>query len=258
MRLSNKQFTLIIILILSIAMIVTLAFIFRVNTVELNFLVASTRYSDEQSVKEIINDCQIKKGNSVFLLKKEAAIEQLEVDYPYLDVINIEVIFPNSVRIHSVERIECYALKLTNNSYAICDKDLKVLRFSNTPEDMVLIKDGFNTAQIGEYISYENSNFYTELIKEFEKMNQNSTSVKFLLKDIELKTVYGDEGNEYNFKILTDCGISIEIQNISTSFSDKIYNAYTLYSQKINENFSSGLITVGNYSDGRVFSAYME
>lgn len=258
MRLNGKQITLIITLTIFVAFVVTCAFVFRVKNIEINFLVASTRYSDSQSVDSIINACEIKKGNSVFLLKKEKVSNKLEEDYPYLDIINIEVIFPNTVRIHSVERIECYAIKLTNNSYAICDKQMKVLRFSNSAEDMVLVKDGFNSAEIGDYISYNNSSYYTSLIEEFEKFNQNSTSVKFILKDIELLEVLGASGSEYNYKISTDCGIDIEIQNITQSFSEKIYKAYTLYSQKINENFSDGTITVGNYSSGEVYSAYMQ
>lgn len=256
MKLSGKQITLIITISIVLIGIISCAFIFRVKTVEMNFLVAATRYSDELSVHKIINKCEIKSGNSVFLLKKEQAAKNLENDYPYLDIINIEVIFPNTVRIHCVERIECYAVKLTNNSYAICDKEMKVLRFSTTPEDMVLIKDGFNSAEIGDYINYHNSNFYTKLIEEFEKFNQNSTSIKFILNDIQLVSVPGAKGDEYNFEIKTDSGINILIQNIESSFSEKIYKAYTLYSQKINENFSSGTITVGNFSNQNVFSTF--
>lgn len=258
MKLSGKQITLIITISFLLIGIISCAFIFRVKTVEMNFLVAATRYSDELNVCKIINNCGIEKGNSVFLLKKKQVTEKLENDYPYLDVINIEVIFPNTVRIHCVERIECYAIKLTNNSYAICDKEMKVLRFSTTPEDMVLINDGFNSAEIGVYINYQNSNYYTKLIEEFEKFNQNSTSVKFILNDIQLVSVPGANGNEFNFEIKTDSGINILIQNIEVAFSEKIYRAYTLYSQKINENFSSGTITVGNYSNQKVFSTFSD
>ena len=258
MRLNGKQITLIVTLAVLLIAVISCAFIFRVNSIEVNFLVSSTRYSDEESVNKIVKDCQIKKGNSVFLLNKQKVSDELEVDYPYLDIINIEVIFPNIVRIHCVERIECYAIKLTNNNYAICDKDLKVLRFSNSTEDMVVIKDGFNSAEIGAHITYENSCYYSKLIEEFEKFNQTSTSIKFILQDIELNKVNGANGDEFNLNISTDSGINIEIQNITTAFSNKVYKAYILYSQKINENFSNGIITVGNYSDERVFVTYSD
>lgn len=256
MRLNGKQITLIIIISITLVFIITCAFVFRVKDLELNFLVSSTRYSNEESVNEILSKCEIKKGNSVFLLDKKKAEEQLENDFPYLDVINIEVIFPNITRIHCIERIECYAIKLTNNSYAICDKELKVLRFSSSSEDMVLIKDGFNSAEIGGYIEYSNSEYYTYLIQEFEKFNQNSTSIKFLFNNIEISTVLGADGDEYNFNILTDSGIEIVIKNIQNLFTEKVYKAYTLYSLKINENCSSGRITVGNYSNGDVIATY--
>ena len=98
--------------------------VFTVKEVSINWLTTSPNIT--QSDEEFAAD--VEKGESVFLVDKDAIIRKLEEKYPYLRVVSVEVKFPNKLVLHTAERQELYSLKIKDNKHAILDSDCKVLR----------------------------------------------------------------------------------------------------------------------------------
>lgn len=103
--------------------------LFTLQSISINWL--TTKYQLE-NISDISITAGIKKGDSIFLVKKDNISEELEKKYPYLRVVSIETKFPNKIVIHSAERESLYAIKLGDNNYVITDELGKVLTYSNS------------------------------------------------------------------------------------------------------------------------------
>lgn len=79
--------------------------------------------------EEIIESGGFSYGSPVFFQSKKKYKERIENKYPYIKVINMEIVFPSQLIIHIAERQEVYAIE--GQKYYICDEDLKVLRIED-------------------------------------------------------------------------------------------------------------------------------
>ena len=78
------------------------------------------------SKKEIIETAGLKKGESIFMLDKEKATNNIETKYPNIKVVHIKTKSITEIEIQVRARHEmCYAIY--NNSYYVLDEELKVL-----------------------------------------------------------------------------------------------------------------------------------
>ena len=104
--------------------IVTLSFtLFTVQEISVDF---RTSTSAEYSEDEIISSSGIEKGKNIFFLKKQRFTDNIEKTHPYLQVVNIETVFPSKIVIHLRERQSFYAAQ-TEGGYLILDQSLKIL-----------------------------------------------------------------------------------------------------------------------------------
>ena len=110
-----------------IVTIITLCFtLFTVQTVKVQYWTSTQfDYVDE----EIVCSSKIQTGKNIFFLDKDGFANNIERDYPYLQVINIETSFPSTLTIHVRERQSFYALQ-GEDGYFILDDYLKVLQQS--------------------------------------------------------------------------------------------------------------------------------
>ena len=110
-----------------IVTIITLCFtLFTVQTVKVQYWTSTQfDYVDE----EIVSSSKIQTGKNIFFLDKDGFASNIERDYPYLQVINIETSFPSTLTIHVRERQSFYALQ-SEDGYFILDDYLKVLQQS--------------------------------------------------------------------------------------------------------------------------------
>lgn len=110
-----------------IVTIITLCFtLFTVQTVKVQYWTSTQfDYVDE----EIVSSSKIQTGKNIFFLDKDGFANNIERDYPYLQVINIETSFPSTLTIHVRERQSFYALQ-GKDGYFILDDYLKVLQQS--------------------------------------------------------------------------------------------------------------------------------
>lgn len=126
---SKKLIVIMSILIFLTVLIVLNSTLFTLQSVNVNWL--TTKHQLE-SVKDYKLIDSVRTGDSIFLIKKDEIKHDLEKKYPYLRVVSIETQFPNKIVIHSAERESMFAIKLSDNEYAIVDELGKVLSFGTS------------------------------------------------------------------------------------------------------------------------------
>lgn len=182
----GKRLTIILIVFSIFVLVICLtSALFMLKTVEVNFISFSSTIFDSQS---IINSGGFEYGKNVFLLSKSKYIENLELNNPYLKVINLETIFPNKVRINCTQRVGLFCVNVGQNYY-IFDYDFKLLEIvkQHNKSDFIEIKDiEISSLEVGQ-VCYEIMNNYKQIafcLKEwsndesFLKMNINSLKIE--------------------------------------------------------------------------------
>ena len=155
---------------------VTLAFtVFSLKTVKVDWRTshANVTLSDQQ----LIDGGQFSFGSSVFFHSKKGYQEKIESLSPYLDVVNIETVFPSTFVIHLAQRQEVYAFS-SGQQTLICDQNLRILRleqdFSSTQDNAMLVQGlSFEESsyQPGQYLEIENFiDVYSSLLSATERL----------------------------------------------------------------------------------------
>ena len=96
---------------------------------------------------EIILTADFKRGESIFLIDKNKAIDNIESKYPHLKVVQIKTTGITSIEICVRTRYEMYYTQ-ANEKYYIFDEDLKVLEIieeisnENEPKHLTKIEIG--------------------------------------------------------------------------------------------------------------------
>lgn len=153
-----------------IVTIIILCFtLFTVQNVNVQFWTSTQHeYEDEK----IISASNIQMGKNIFFLDKQNFADNIEREYPYLQVINIETSFPSSLTIHVRERQSFYAIK-NDEGYLILDDYLKVLEQSQElTKPAIFVESKIETLDGSEkYITDAQGNagdfLQIDLLKEF-------------------------------------------------------------------------------------------
>lgn len=178
-------------LVLVVGLILLLSYtFFSLKEVELDYRTSHTNITATD--EEIIESGQIKMGGTVFFRNKAKIEENIENEFPYLNVINIETVFPSKFVIHLAERQEVYAIQ-GNEEYYICDEEFRVLDIEKDLDQTraILLTGDFSLERmdVGQYItSIDNSKIYQAL---YEK-NLTLGNQKDLIEKITLCTIYDD------------------------------------------------------------------
>lgn len=179
-------------------------------------------------------------GKSIFSLNKNLAKNNIEKDYPFIKVVNIETVFPNKVIFHVAERQELFSVKY-NNKYLILDEEGKVLsvkdNFINTAENAILLCDyNVNNTEFhgGDDTKSQND------IKEYlpgEFIDNKDSLIKFAtcLKEWKLSFVHlrahitSVQFDNTDIILNMRCGLNIKVFQFVSSLSDKLNLAFSIY-----------------------------
>ena len=224
-----------------VLLVVILCFtLFALRIVEVEFK-NNPQIFTEQSKISIKENQSIKYGTPVFALNKNKIITELEKDKPYLQVINIETVFPNKIIIHCAEREETFAVKAGDKKYFICDRDFKVLtirtNYSSTQDNAILflglenLIENTNRVNEGEFLEFSSE---TEMLKNIgQALLRNNKTVaeqRALIKTIELDScVYYYTAKNQPYLKITDFN----------GFVSNIYVPETLLATKFQAMFAS-------------------
>ena len=197
------------------------------------------------SKEDIITTAGLKKGESIFMIDKDKAINKIEATYPYVKVIQIKTISVSEIDIRIRARHEMFYTKQNNNFY-IMDEELKVLNIveastegseSNEPTQLAHIKDGSlninSSTMICDFVgsSYQKkvmSNLYTSMVTVVTKIEGEGENVKevyFTRTDVcdMLKEIKFEKHETFNKIIITTkYGVELDIENPMKNMQNKI------------------------------------
>lgn len=199
-----------------IILLITLTFtVFTLKSATLTFHNATTLFAEEQTKNDIIEKANFKYGHTVLFMDKQGYVNSLEKEFPYLEVINIETVFPNKFNLHCNEREELFAIEYADGHY-ICDADLKILKteqsFENSQNNPILLttyQAPTNTFSAGDFLDVPEINILKNISPSFELTNRNISKQMALIKSIKIintidlnnalsKTNYGLEITTFN------------------------------------------------------------
>lgn len=245
---SKKLKTLIYIIVIAVAVVITAVIfsftLFTVKDIKIDF---KTSVEGTYSEEEIIEKSGLNYGKCVFFLKKNQFSSNIEQNFPYLEVINIETKIPSHIIIHLAERQEFYAISY-NEQMLICDDEFKVLKIENgtTYSSNIISLSGeklniknenivagtfLDIEQKGLYDLYncmlENSRTRSEMLATFRDINVCEYEQKEVIKD-------GKEiVKEYQTTICmtTFSGRKIYISNIDYGLKYKLQKMFAVLSR---------------------------
>lgn len=194
---------------------------------------------------KIVSDSNIKQNTSIFSLSAERVTESIEKSNPYVMVVEVERVFPNSIRIRVEERKPLIGVVAEDGSGTVLlDEDLKILDITNDIADKKIamvggfVLTGISNANIGERIT-ENADTYvlTALKEVIAAMKPHGfIGVRFasFVADIDLanngivvlRTVYGAK---IAVRTNTTLSVAQQFDSLYSYFcglSDKSVNGY--------------------------------
>ena len=235
-----------------ITVVLTLCFtVFTVKEVEIDFRTSLEQPYDEE---EIIKEANIDFGKCLLFMSKTGYIKRIEEKFPYLEVINIETVFPSKLVIHCAERQELFAFQ-KDDQMALLDKDFKVLsveqgNFESDKENPILIKGLTFKGEIyeGKFLDITENGlkrFYSSMLEN----NKTLPQVLGFCKELFVYSEYNPltNSNETNIVITTFKNREIKILNIDVNLSRKMQRMFQVLPMLYDL-----LVTNGDYTSEEV------
>ncbi|MBE7082823.1 MAG: FtsQ-type POTRA domain-containing protein [Clostridiales bacterium] len=231
----HKRLIITLSIVLSLALLLTiLSFtLFKVDSVQLHFKNQTVMFAEQTTQTQIINNIQTNYKKPAFAVSKTQIINELETKNPYLQVVNIEIGFPNKLIIHCAEREELFYIATEDEMYYICDSEFKILDKTGSPdfsqENAILlnnVKIANNSAQKGEFLNFEEGDQVLKNIGDAIMANNKTfADAKAMFK--QLKLTY--ETNYYT--CLVEPVLTFTTYD---NFDIKVCNVNQFLNQKIN------------------------
>lgn len=200
-----------------LVVIILCSTVFTVKNIKVNFLDNNHIMSEAEVLTQIEDSGSIVKGHNVFIFSKGKATKALEKNVPYIRVINLETICPDTIRVNCVERKDCYAIKVGNASYLVVDKYYKVLKSVNaTALPLINLT---SDAEVGSFIESDNIQYFNALTNAFDTIATYENAINVSFASVEL--VNTNDRLDFVFKT-KEGGITFNVQNVNELFNEKI------------------------------------
>lgn len=216
------------------------------------------------SEEEIVEAGDFSYGACVLFDGKNKYVERLnkkageDEKFAYLEVVNIETVFPNRYIIHVAEREEVFAIQ-TGNEVLILDDDLRVLSKESLADgesyisskqnaielkNLTILNDEIN---VGDFLEVEQTGVL-EFYNAFLANNRTLAEQKGFVKEILLGVNHVDitEMDYVSATILTHSGREFVINNIDFALANKIQLMFALDSALYNQINGEGYVVDGN------------
>ena len=239
------------------AILISFWTLFALSTVTVDF--KTTTKNLTITSEEIVDAGEFNYGASVLFDGKNKYIDNINSkiqeneNFAYLEVVNIETVFPNKYVIHVAEREEVFAINL-QDKYLICDDDLRILRieneFQNDRENPILL-EGLNVlndeCKIGDFLLVEQNgvkNIYNALLAN----NRNLTESRGFIKSLTLSKNHVEiTDKEYDSITLTTFqDRTYVINNIDFALENKFQLMFALDSSIYKQINSEGKLVDAN------------
>lgn len=254
--------------VISVAVIIGLAFLlaytfFALREIEVDFRTSKTNFS--ASNEEIVKSSGIETGGTVFFRNKQEYADNIEEEYAYLNVINIETVFPNKFVIHVVERQEVYAVRGEDYFY-ICDEELRVLRttenFVSDQTNAMLLTGKFSleNLKVGEYISeIDNPMIYQSLFECNRALGAQQSFIQEIRMTREFDSSLMEDVDTLTLSLYS--GQTVVIANYKVALSYKAHLMMEVYSklfdmvgkESLQKDETKAVLTVDNLKDCEIY-----
>lgn len=224
--------------VLIVGLIILLSFTaFSLKGVEVDFRTShpNIAVTDE----EIVESGDFAKGGSVFFHGKKEYIEKIENSHPYINVINIETVFPSKFVVHIAERQEIYAVAFDEGVY-ICDEEFRVLKiessYLSTQSNAMLLYLQENpqaTYKEGDYLEL---GYMPEIYQALFECNRTLGEQIELIESITLSSEFNNalQKNENVATLKLFSGQTIKIVNTKNNLVKKVKLMLDVFSQLFN------------------------
>ena len=204
--------------------------LFALREVEIDYRTSHSNITATD--KEIIESGEIDLGGTVFFRNKQKIEQRIENAHPYIDVINIETVFPSKFVIHIKERAKVYAIA-GDGEYYFCDENLRVLEISRelTASSPILLEGEFTAKrmQVGQYVDFvKNPMIYQSLYQS----NLTYGNQCDIIEKIRVEKIY-DEGEKEEIdtiKLFLKGGQTVVFANPEKELDYKAYLFLNVYS----------------------------
>ncbi len=245
----NKTLAVVLVILFVLALLIVLGqSVFRVGKVEL-VAHTTTHYLSTLTEDSVLSGSKLDKGKSVFLLDRDDYKANLEASQPYIQVLAIEVVWPNTVKFHYAERVEIYALQLSDGYYAYLDENFKVLRvsqaeFNSTQQNCILLNQSLDKTVLdvhaGDFLNKDDFADFVGLVEAYASLGYSLTQMESMISSLSITT--DDDGRKLN--IQTFLGVNIQILNSAYHTTQKVSLAYQMMSQLTESERARGTIYV--------------
>lgn len=222
-------------------LVILLFTLFALSHVKIDFKTSTTEHFPSQ--QEILDAGKFSYGSPVLFLKKSEFKKNIEKQYPYVEVINIETVFPSSLVVHVRERQEIYAFVHNNKTY-FCDNNLIVLRMQEEDEytsnnSNAILIDGLELPEqeieVGSKIYAQNYvdfydalvsidvplNYQMEIIKQIEFSSHEDVATNKTAPMLTVSTFAGNDYYIYNSNLY----LNFKAKKFIVAFSN-LYSSY--------------------------------
>ncbi len=257
---SKKLLTLIIVVAVLVVIIVVFSSVFAVR--QILPVYHSFDGGQMSSVKDAptANDVlQFTKGQSILFLSKEKVVDQLNEAYPEWHAIGIVKSFPNILEVHFVRRVAVVRVKIGGADVFLDSFGFVVdapndggvrLNITTAFEEPVLATTNVKGQKL-EFSSEKNNLRLKYVLESMMALWQCKADIQ------NIPTILGKTDNVFTFDekdtmtITTGVGAKIRIMDPSTTLTDKLINAFSVYCDSSYDLQKTGVI-IKVYPDGKV------
>ena len=217
----------------AVVLAVVLGTLFSIGGIDVNTTNDITLSAEQKS--DIIGLSEIKKGKNIFSVDEGIAISNIEINQPTLKVISIERKFPNKVVIYVTSRTAVFSCKMKDGRYAILDRELKVIAFSDSENYSLTRLSGLEeeNLELGQVFNYKNG-LLAKMIKGAERCSFINQRFSTFFTQIDVK--------EDVINLTTNSGVIMQLP-IAANIDESVIGCYNFYLNKTSEvGRTSGII----------------
>ncbi|MBR2970075.1 MAG: FtsQ-type POTRA domain-containing protein [Clostridia bacterium] len=247
--------TLLITFIALITVLFSVVFCLRQQSV--TFLDQNITYSKD----EILSTAGLKNGESIFMIDKDKAIENIESTYPDLKVVHISTTSLTKIDIRVKKRHELFYIQ-SENKYYILDQDLKVLDILSSEPSLIKIDLEYSKAhKKGDFILTDKASItadlfvavYTTMLESEGADAYNEMGAK--IEKISFSTAHILTGEYGRIIITLKSGIQFDIGRPNINLQNKLNICYhAMLTDDVDD--TTGIVRIYYDADGTEHFGY--
>lgn len=280
---TKKRIIIISIIVFVLALILILfCAVFCVRRQDVTFSGERTENTLNITDENILQSAGIKNGSSIFSLDRDGVVQNIETSFPYLKVIQVNLVSAIRVEITVRERVAMYYTDF-NGRYYIVDEELKVLNIVDTaPADLSyiypnILDDDTNTNILGvtsntnvcDFLGSENlqnitNDLYLSMCRTVMvdvpegKEYVDRDDIKNIVNSIQFGYDYTIQDGRYDRVIIsTSYGFTLDIGMPQNDLDYKVNVCFSTIDTLISQGRESGTIIYGFDKEGNTDIKYV-